>query len=202
MLVGACWINMGILFTNRKLPSIHSEPVQRSRWKANTYSYAEEQLRNFAIWVNIISTLTPFHTFCWRRDRMCMLGSYFVNIHSQIISVNLPYIVKCRPGESILYWKTKSRRTKKSTCCLNPVFFFFFREKLNMVIKMISDKVANIVGKWENAGYRHFLLFPQCFQKIFFPVRVDKTRGRCCKGLIYCTGLFGKRHRHLLWFQI
>ena len=36
---------------------------------------------------------------------------------------------------------------------------------------MISlyDKVENIVGKGENAGYQHFLLFPQCFQKAFFP---------------------------------
>ena len=26
----------------------------------------------------------------------------------------------------------------------------------------------NIVGKGENAGYQHFLLFPQCFQKVSF----------------------------------
>ena len=25
--------------------------------------------------------------------------------------------------------------------------------------------VENTVGKGENAGYQHFLLFPQCFQK-------------------------------------
>ena len=32
---------------------------------------------------------------------------------------------------------------------------------------MISafDTVENIVGKAENAGYQHFPLFPQCFQK-------------------------------------
>ena len=29
--------------------------------------------------------------------------------------------------------------------------------------------VENIVGKGENAGYQHFLLFPQCFQKASFP---------------------------------
>ena len=28
--------------------------------------------------------------------------------------------------------------------------------------------VENIVGKGENAGYQHFLLFPQCFQKATF----------------------------------
>ena len=29
------------------------------------------------------------------------------------------------------------------------------------------DMVENIVGKGENAGNQHFLLFPQCFQKAF-----------------------------------
>ena len=30
------------------------------------------------------------------------------------------------------------------------------------------DRVENIVGKGENAGNQHFLLFPQCFQKPTF----------------------------------
>ena len=29
----------------------------------------------------------------------------------------------------------------------------------------VFDSVENIVGIGENAGYQHFLLFPQCFQK-------------------------------------
>ena len=28
-----------------------------------------------------------------------------------------------------------------------------------------TDRVENIVGKGENAGYQHFHLFPQCFQQ-------------------------------------
>ena len=40
-------IKMGILFTNRKLPSIHSESVPRNRSKASKYSYAEKLL-NFS----------------------------------------------------------------------------------------------------------------------------------------------------------
>ena len=28
--------------------------------------------------------------------------------------------------------------------------------------------VENIVGNGENAGYQHFLLFPQCFQKVLY----------------------------------
>ena len=29
-------------------------------------------------------------------------------------------------------------------------------------------RVESIVGKGENVGYQHFLLFPQCFQKVSF----------------------------------
>ena len=29
----------------------------------------------------------------------------------------------------------------------------------------LSNEVENIVEKGENAGYQHFLLFPQCFKK-------------------------------------
>ena len=32
-------------------------------------------------------------------------------------------------------------------------------------LKFVLGRVENIVGKGENAGYQHFLLFPQCFQK-------------------------------------
>ena len=41
---------------------------------------------------------------------------------------------------------------------------------LNSVQMMICvlDRIENIVGKRENAGYQHFLLFLQCFQKVSF----------------------------------
>ena len=32
-------------------------------------------------------------------------------------------------------------------------------------VKVVFPWIENIVGKEENAGYQHFLLFPQCFQK-------------------------------------
>ena len=32
----------------------------------------------------------------------------------------------------------------------------------------VFDRVENIVGKGENAGHQHFLLFPQCFQNHSF----------------------------------
>ena len=43
----------------------------------------------------------------------------------------------------------------------------FADDKLNVAKRMISlfDRVENTVEKGENAGYQHFLLFPQCFPK-------------------------------------
>ena len=43
----------------------------------------------------------------------------------------------------------------------------FADEKLNVAIKTISlfDRVENTVEKGGNAGYQHFLFFPQCFPK-------------------------------------
>ena len=33
------------------------------------------------------------------------------------------------------------------------------------MMRFVSERMESIVGKGENAGYQHFLLFPQCFQK-------------------------------------
>ena len=43
-------------------------------------------------------------------------------------------------------------------------------DKIKFAIMMIFvfNRVGNIVGKGENAGYQHFLLFTQCFQKPFY----------------------------------
>ena len=40
-------------------------------------------------------------------------------------------------------------------------------DKLNVTqnFKVVFHRTENIVGKEENAGNQHFLLFPQCFQK-------------------------------------
>ena len=42
------------------------------------------------------------------------------------------------------------------------------------MIISVFDRVENIVGKGENAGHQHFLLFPQCFEKVSFP---DMSKG-------------------------
>ena len=43
----------------------------------------------------------------------------------------------------------------------------FADDKLNLAekLKFVLESIENIVGKGENAGYQHFLLFPPCFQK-------------------------------------
>ena len=43
----------------------------------------------------------------------------------------------------------------------------FADDKINVTNKMnfVMGRVENIVGKGGNAGYQHFLLFSQCFQK-------------------------------------
>ena len=43
-----------------------------------------------------------------------------------------------------------------------------FEDDMIRLIKMmisLFDRVGNTVGKRENAGYQHFLLFLQCFPK-------------------------------------
>ena len=42
------------------------------------------------------------------------------------------------------------------------------------MIISVFDTVENNVGKGENAGYQHFLLFPQCFDKASVP---DTSKG-------------------------
>ena len=48
---------------------------------------------------------------------------------------------------------------------------------MNEVLKIGLGRIESIVGKGENAGYQHFLLFPQCFQK---PSVSGSLKGRDC----------------------
>ena len=50
---------------------------------------------------------------------------------------------------------------------------------MSKILIFVLGRVENIVGKGENAGYQHFLLFLQCFQKLLFQGRQK-------------SGLFGK----------
>ena len=37
------------------------------------------------------------------------------------------------------------------------------------IMAFVFGRVENVVGNGENAGYQHFLLFRQCFQKVSYP---------------------------------
>ena len=62
-----------------------------------------------------------------------------------------------------LYQTTNFRLVKIESLCRRQ------NDKIisTKVVIFGSDSVKNIVGKGENAGYKHFLLFLQCFQKGF-----------------------------------
>ena len=67
--------------------------------------------------------------------------------------------------------------------------------------KFILGLVENIVGKGENAGYQHFLLFPQCFKNDFI-LRVVNSRGLCGKELKHGGHLFDPRLGRFLYEDI
>ena len=57
----------------------------------------------------------------------------------------------------------------------------FADDKINVTekLKFVLGREENNLGKGENAGYQHFLLFPKCFQKASFSRSVKS--GLCGK---------------------
>ena len=66
------------------------------------------------------------------------------------------------PSLLLIHYQTTKFQT-------GPKLKAFADDKLNVTqnIKVVFNRIENIVAKEENAGYQHFLLFPQCFQKAF-----------------------------------
>ena len=63
--------------------------------------------------------------------------------------------------------------------------FKAFADAISNVVQImtcVSDRVENIVGKGENPGYQHYLLFQQCFQKASLSGSLKKS-GLCGKEL-------------------
>ena len=50
---------------------------------------------------------------------------------------------------------------------IRPVFDGRIKMNVAKMMLYVFDREENIVGKGENAGYQHFLLCPECFQKAF-----------------------------------
>ena len=67
------------------------------------------------------------------------------------LSLQLTYIINPLPND---------KHQEKSQ------FKVFANDKINVSYE--QKWIENIVGKGKNAGYVHFLLFPQCFQKASF----------------------------------
>ena len=67
-------------------------------------------------------------------------------------------------GEGILFFKSLPNDKILDQFKLKA----FADEKINATekVKFCRGSVENSVGKGENAGNQHFLLFPQCFQKL------------------------------------
>ena len=65
------------------------------------------------------------------------------------------YTLNSLPNDKIIDWSK---------------FKAFADDKLTTTQKLkgVHRRVENIMGKGENAGYQHFLLFPLCFQKLFY----------------------------------
>ena len=61
--------------------------------------------------------------------------------------------------------------------------------KVKDLLCIFVFRVENILGKGENAGHQHFLLFPQCFQKDLFQGHYNL--GLFVKGLTFPT-MFSK----------
>ena len=82
----------------------------------------------------------------------------------------------CEQIESICRWQNK--------CCWNDSL-------------SLSDRVEKIVEEGENAGYHHFILFPQCFQSPLFQGHLKS--GLCGKEL--SPPLFYLQFRFELYFH-
>ena len=77
---------------------------------------------------------------------------------------SLPTILK-----SILYCTTQTFNLSNDTILDWSQFkaYAYKKPKVAQNLNFINGTVENIMGKGENAGNQHFLLFPQCFQKAF-----------------------------------
>ena len=84
-----------------------------------------------------------------------------------------------------------------------PKLKAFADDKLNVAqnVKVGFHRIENIVGKEENSGYQHFLLFPQCFQKfLFFSLQCVKICHWVVKGFnitsTYICTFYTHTHTH------
>ena len=89
---------------------------------------------------------------------LTLANKHIGNLQSKWIDLNIVkyYYANSLPNNTIFNWsKLKAFADDKE-------------KKKKKKLKFALGRVENIVGKGENAGYKHFLLFLQCFQKASF----------------------------------
>ena len=75
--------------------------------------------------------------------------------------LNCLFLSKPRRGYELFNNKKLLHLSEFKACADNNLFVAKFA-------KFVRDRVESIVVKEENAGYKHVLLFPLCFQKLSF----------------------------------
>ena len=88
------------------------------------------------------------------------------------IQARLPFSIVRKKHSTLGSVKIKKINYLPNNKFLDMTKFKAIADDNSNVAKMVIslfDRAENIVGKGENAGYQHFLLFPQCFQKASFP---------------------------------
>ena len=69
----------------------------------------------------------------------------------------------------LLNWKSPKLACEVQNLGLNQKAFVDDKFNISkMIYSFQTDRVENILGTGENAGYQHFVLFSQCFQKISY----------------------------------
>ena len=66
-------------------------------------------------------------------------------------------------------------KQKKFELEQNSKHLYDYNQNVSRIMVSVLGRVENIVGKGENAGYQHFLLFSTMFSKVFFTRVVDKV---------------------------
>ena len=118
--------------------------------------------------------LSPFGSM---NDPLCSLypsdtrWSSMSQMGAPLNANHLPFSTLPRQGKSgfglnliPLHNFTLNQRTKFR---LVQIVSICRRQTINMIqiLSFVLGRTENIMGKGENAGYQHFLLFPKCFQK-------------------------------------
>ena len=151
MLFQQSWVRV----QNQGMPTIYEK-----YWKWISCFFPSSPNKPWGLRVYSVSLLK----ILWEKEKLLVTGNFSFS-HSvfypfeELSAILITFeIFVCKLVEFV----------KSKICCLDLTKFKAFADnQWNIGRIMISflDRVENIVGKWENAGYQNFLLFPHCFQK-------------------------------------